>query len=53
MEDEAIKMQDQYKDADYIEKYCHFYRESSEGKTSVNKPILNKNWKRAKEQFSF
>jgi hypothetical protein len=53
MEYEAFKMWNKYKDGDYIEKYCHFSGELAEGKTSVNKPILNKNWKRAKGKFSF
>ena len=49
---EAFKMWNKYKDADYSEKYCHFSGELSDGKTSVNKPILNKNWKKAKEIFN-
>ncbi len=39
------------KNPDNPEKYCHFSGEPSEGKTSVNKPILSKNWKKAKELF--
>lgn len=49
---EAYKMWNKYKDADYPEKYCHFSGELSNGKTSVNKPILNKNWKKAKTRFN-
>jgi hypothetical protein len=49
---EAFKMWNKYRDADYSEKYCHFSGELSDGKTSVNKPILNKNWKIAKEKYS-
>ena len=49
---EAFKMWSKYKDADYSEKYCHFSGELSNGKTSVNKPVLNKNWKKAKEKYS-
>ncbi len=48
---EAFKMWNKYKDADYPEKYCHFSGELSNGKTSVNKPILNKNWKKAKAKY--
>lgn len=40
------------KDGDHPEKYCHFSGEPSDGKTSVNKPILSKNWKKAKELFN-
>jgi RNA polymerase-binding transcription factor DksA len=36
-------------DADYQEKYCHFTGEKSNGETCVNKPVLNKNWKSANE----
>ena len=49
---EAYKMWNKYKDADYSEKYCHFSGELSNGETSVNKPILNKNWKKAKEKYN-
>ena len=37
--------------SDYPEKFCHFSGEQSNGETSVNKPILKKNWKKAKEIF--
>ncbi|WP_111309714.1 phospholipase D family protein [Confluentibacter sediminis] len=52
MEYEAFKMWNKYKDPDFPEKYCHFSGELSNGKTSVNKPILNENWKKAKEKFN-
>jgi phosphatidylserine/phosphatidylglycerophosphate/cardiolipin synthase-like enzyme len=48
---DAYKSWSKYNDKDYPEKYCHFSGESSDGKTSVSKPILAKNWKRAKELF--
>uniref|UniRef100_UPI0040477427 hypothetical protein n=1 Tax=Mariniflexile sp. TaxID=1979402 RepID=UPI0040477427 len=50
---DAYKMWGKYKDADYPEKYCHFSGELSYGKTSVNKPILSQNWKKAQEKNSF
>jgi RNA polymerase-binding transcription factor DksA len=50
MKNEAFKMWNKYKDSDYSEKYCHFSGELSKGKTSVKKPILNKNWKKAQEK---
>ena len=34
---------------DLPEKFCHFSGEPSNGETSFNKPILHKNWKKAKE----
>ncbi len=40
-----------YGDSDYPEKYCHYSGEKSFGETSVSKPILNKNWRKAKEEF--
>lgn len=33
------------------EKYCHFSGELSLGETNFNKPVLNKNWKKAKNNF--
>lgn len=45
---EAFKSWSKYGDKDYAEKFCHFSGESSNGETSVNKPILNKNWNKAK-----
>lgn len=49
---EAFKIWSQYGDPDYPEKYCHFSGEPSNGETSVARPILNKNWKKAKEKYS-
>lgn len=48
---EAYKIWSKYKDRDYAEKYCHFSGEESDGETSVNRPVLKKNWAKAKEQF--
>ncbi len=49
---EAYKKWNEYGDPDYPEKYCHFSGEASNGETSVNQPVLKKNWKRAKESFN-
>lgn len=49
---EAFKLWNKYKEADFQEKYCHFSGELSNGETSVNKPILNKNWKEAKAKWN-
>ena len=49
---EAFKSWKKYGDPEYPEKYCHFSGESSYGETSVSKPILKKNWKKAKETFN-
>ena len=48
---EAYKKWNEYGDRDYSEKYCHFSGEDSGGLTSMNKPILAKNWKKAKEKY--
>lgn len=48
---EAYKKWNEYGDADYPEKFCHFSGEPSNGETSVNQPVLKKNWKKAKEIF--
>lgn len=46
---EAYKRWSQYSDPDYAEKFCHFSGEPSNGETSVSRPILRKNWKKAQE----
>ncbi len=48
---EAFKSWNKFGDPDYDEKYCHFSGENSYGETTVNKPIIKKNWKKAKEIF--
>lgn len=52
MQYEAFISWNKYKDPNYSEKYCHFSGELSNGETSVSKPILKKNWKKAKEKFN-
>lgn len=49
---EAYKKWNEYGDAGYPEKFCHFSGEPSNGETSVNQPVLKKNWKKAKELFN-
>lgn len=44
----AFESWNKFKDKDYKEKYCHFSGESSNGETSFSKPILRKNWNKAK-----
>lgn len=53
MSKESWKIWNEYKNKDFPEKYCHFSGEPSDGKTTISKPILGKNWKKAKEEFSF
>ena len=49
--DKAFKSWSHYKNEDFAEKFCHFSGESSEGKTTMAKPILGKHWKSAKKEF--
>jgi hypothetical protein len=46
---DAYKRWSAYKDPEYTEKFCHFSGEPSQGETSVSRPILKKNWKKAQE----
>lgn len=52
MTEEAHRVWSKYKDGNYSEKYCHFSGEESNGETCYNKPVLAKNWKKAKEEFN-
>lgn len=45
----AFKSWSRYEDKDYKERYCHFSGEESDGETSFSKPILKKNWQKAKK----
>ncbi len=53
MSHEAFKVWSRFGDPDYPEKFCHFSGEPSNGETSVSKPILKKNWNKAKELHGF
>lgn len=46
---DAFKTWSQFSDPNYPEKFCHFSGEPSNGSTCVARPILYKNWKKAKE----
>jgi phosphatidylserine/phosphatidylglycerophosphate/cardiolipin synthase-like enzyme len=48
---DAFKKWNEYADGDYAEKFCHFSGEPSHCETTVNRPILKKNWKKAQEVF--
>jgi phosphatidylserine/phosphatidylglycerophosphate/cardiolipin synthase-like enzyme len=50
---DAYKRWSQYGDANYPEKFCHFTGEPSHGETSVSRPIMKKNWKKAQEVHGF
>ncbi|MCE7926795.1 MAG: hypothetical protein DYG98_27470 [Haliscomenobacteraceae bacterium CHB4] len=51
LSDDAYKSWSQFSNSDYPEKYCHFSGEPSNGETTFARPILRKNWTRAKEVF--
>lgn len=51
--DNAFKSWSRYKDPAYSEKYCHFSGEPAHGETSFSRPILKKNWSKAKASFQF
>jgi phosphatidylserine/phosphatidylglycerophosphate/cardiolipin synthase-like enzyme len=42
--DEAHQIWSQYENRDFAENYCHFTGEPSNGQTSMNYPVLLKNW---------
>ena len=49
---DAFKKWSEFGNPDYQERFCHFSGEPSNGETSVSRPILKKNWKKAKEIFN-
>lgn len=53
MIDEAYQSWSKFSNSDYAEKFCHFSGEPSSGKTTFAKPILTKNWQKAKEVHGF
>lgn len=53
LSDKAYESWSRYKDRDYKEKFCHYSGEPSNGETSFSKPILKKNWSKAKEIETF
>lgn len=50
LSDKAYVSWSKYKDKEYKEKFCHYSGEPSNGETSFSKPIMKKNWKKAKEK---
>lgn len=46
---EAFESWNKYKNKDFIEKFCHFTGEPSNGLTTFSRPILRKNWPKAKQ----
>ncbi|MBT4435383.1 hypothetical protein HOD02_03600 [bacterium] len=48
--DKAFTSWNRFKNEDFSEKYCHYSGEPSEGNTTKAKPILSKNWAKAKKK---
>jgi len=49
---DAFRIWNEFANPDFAEKYCHFSGEPSNGATSLRKPKLEKNWKKACEIFN-
>jgi phosphatidylserine/phosphatidylglycerophosphate/cardiolipin synthase-like enzyme len=51
--DKDFKSWNRHKNEEYKEKYCHFSGEESNGQTTFSRPILKKNWAKAKKAHNF
>ena len=51
--DKAFKSWNRFKNPEFKEKYCHFSGEESNGQTTFSRPILKKNWTKAKKAHNF
>ena len=49
--EEAFKSWSLWNNWDFKEKYCHFSGESSNGETSMRRPVLEKYWDAARKEF--
>lgn len=49
---EAFRKWNEFGNPDYPERFCHFSGEPSNGETCVSKPIMQKNWRKAREIFN-
>lgn len=52
LSDEAYKSWVQFSNEDFPEKFCHYSGDSSNGETTFVKPILWKNWSKAKTEHN-
>jgi len=50
LSDKAYKLWSKFKDKNYKENFCHYSGEQSNGETSFAKPIMKKNWNKAKRK---
>jgi hypothetical protein len=51
--DKAFQSWEKFSNDEYPEKYCHFSGEQTNGETTFSRPILRKNWNKAKESHRF
>ena len=51
--DKSFKLWNRFKNQEFKEKYCHFSGEESNGQTTFSRPILKKNWTKAKKTHKF
>ena len=51
--DKSFKSWNKFKNPEFKEKYCHFSGEESNGQTTFSRPILKKNWAKAKKAHNF
>lgn len=51
--DKSFKSWNRFKNPDFKEKFCHFSGEKSNGETTYSRPILKKNWAKAKKKHGF
>lgn len=49
----AFTSWNRFKNPEFKEKYCHFSGEESNGQTTFSRPILKKNWTKAKKAHNF
>lgn len=49
MSDTSFQSWKKFSNNEYPEKYCHFSGEQTNGETTFSRPILRKNWSKAKE----
>ena len=49
----SFKSWNRFKNPEFKEKYCHFSGEESNGETNFSRPILKKNWTKAKKAHNF
>lgn len=52
LSEEALKNWKKFNNPEFPEKFCHYSGETTLGETSFSKPILRRNWSKAKREFN-